>query len=86
MYRGHVNAGLHPMKVLVSICWDNSVIIHFDIFAVAETIIAKMYCHQLTNLNVANQEKTFDFGKSKMSHLLSRKCKTSGYKTELKLA
>lgn len=50
-------AGLHPIKVLLSIWWDCRGIIHFELLPRGETITAEKYCEQLTRLNAALHQK-----------------------------
>lgn len=50
-------ACLHPMKVLLSVWWDCNGIIEFQLLLARETITAKKYNDQLTNLNAVIREK-----------------------------
>ena len=58
-------AGLHPMKVMLSIWWDFQGYIHLELLPTNTTITKEVYCAQLDRLN---QEL-----KNKRHHLVSRK-------------
>lgn len=58
---------------LISIWWDCSGIIHFDL-PVGEGITAKKYWAK-SNISIRLFKKTFDFGKSKKCHFPLRQCK-----------
>lgn len=64
-------------------------IIHFEIFAAAGTILAKTCKDVLrpTHQSLCGESgQTSDFGKSKMFYLSPQKRKTACYKTDLKVA
>ncbi|XP_043529541.1 histone-lysine N-methyltransferase SETMAR-like [Frieseomelitta varia] len=43
-------SGLHPKKVLMSICWDWKGVIHYELLPQGETINSTKYCAQLDKL------------------------------------
>lgn len=50
-------AGLHPRKVLLSIWWDRKGVIYYELLPEGKTIDSKVYCQQLTKLNLAIKNK-----------------------------
>ena len=50
-------ANLHPLKVLLSVWWDCSGIIFFELLLRGEIITVDKYCDQLTKLNLEMQAK-----------------------------
>ncbi|CAK9820034.1 Histone-lysine N-methyltransferase SETMAR [Anthophora quadrimaculata] len=50
-------AGLHPLKVLLSVWWDCRGIIFFELLPRGQTITSDKYCEQLTKLSEKIQEK-----------------------------
>lgn len=50
-------AGLHPKKLLLSVWWDFTGIIHYEVLNPNETITAEYYCAQLDRLNIALLQK-----------------------------
>ena len=50
-------AGLHPKKVMLSICWEWKGVLYFELLPPNQTINTEVYCEEFENLKMTVQKK-----------------------------